>query len=319
MKLLKVKNNKVVDVEVKPFKLEKEIQSLIENNTEDIFELEFIASEFTVGNYRLDSLCYDQESKSFVIIEYKKGNSYSVIDQGYTYLQLLLNNKSDFILKLSHHQNKILKIEEVDWTQSKIIFISQAFNSYQKDSVNFKNLPFELYEIKRFGNDTILLDKHETKSKESIDNFSDIKNNNVINQVNKEIKVYDEDFHLNKTSEALIDKWNAIKEVLGSLENIEINSKKHYISITLNNKAIGYFHMRKSNIVIDIPRGNINVDGSESKNYFSIDDPKGIASERSWQWKSGAKGTIYNISFTKNDDLEYLMFLLKQKVDNLNK
>ena len=36
-----------------------------------------------------------------------------------------------------------LKVDEIDWSQSKIIFVSPSFNSYQKDSVNFKNLPFE--------------------------------------------------------------------------------------------------------------------------------------------------------------------------------
>ena len=37
-----------------------------------------------------------------------------MIDQGYTYLQLLLNNKSDFLLTLSQHLNKVLKhIEEL--------------------------------------------------------------------------------------------------------------------------------------------------------------------------------------------------------------
>ena len=57
-----------------------------------------------------------------MFIEYKKGNSYSVIDQGYTYLQLLLNNKSDFVLVLSHHLNKVLKTDEINWSGSKIVF-----------------------------------------------------------------------------------------------------------------------------------------------------------------------------------------------------
>ena len=69
----------------------------------------------------------------------------------------MLNNKSDFVLALSKHMNKVVDVENIDWSQSKIIFISQSFNSYQKDSVNFKNLPFELYEIKRFDNNTIIL------------------------------------------------------------------------------------------------------------------------------------------------------------------
>ena len=81
------------DVDIKPFKKEIEIQRLVEENCETIFQLDFIIKELTVGNYRVDSLCFDHENNSFVIIEYKKGNSYSVIDQGYTYLQLLLNNK----------------------------------------------------------------------------------------------------------------------------------------------------------------------------------------------------------------------------------
>ena len=168
MNLFKIKDGKIETIELKPFKLERDIQHLIEGNTAELFQLEFVRSEFTVGKYRVDTLCYDPEVNSFVIIEYKKGNSYSVIDQGYTYLQLLLNNKSEFILTLSQEKNKIYRTEDIDWSQSRIIFISPSFNSYQKDSVNFRNIPFELYEIKRFENNTFILNKHETSSKENI-------------------------------------------------------------------------------------------------------------------------------------------------------
>ena len=61
--------------------------------------MEFVKSELTIQNFRLDTLCFNKMSNSFVIIEYKKGTNYSVIDQGYTYLSTLLNNKSDFILE----------------------------------------------------------------------------------------------------------------------------------------------------------------------------------------------------------------------------
>ena len=109
--------------------------------------------------FSYDTLCFDEENNYFVIIEYKKGNSYSVVDQGYTYLQLLLNNKSDFVLALTQEKNRIFRMEDIDWSQSRIIFISPSFNSYQKDSINFRNIPFELYEIKRFQKDTFILDK----------------------------------------------------------------------------------------------------------------------------------------------------------------
>ena len=62
----------------------------------------------------------------------------------------MLNNKSDFVLEYNESTNSGLKRDQVDWTQSRVIFISTSFNSFQTDSVNFKDIPFELYQVKRF-------------------------------------------------------------------------------------------------------------------------------------------------------------------------
>jgi predicted transport protein len=317
VELFKIKENKIEAVELKPFKLERDIQHLIEGNTEELFQLEFVRSEFTVGKYRVDTLCYDPETNSFVIIEYKKGSSYSVIDQGYTYLQLLLNNKSDFILTLSQEKNKIFRTEDIDWSQSRIIFISPSFNSYQKDSVNFRNIPFELYEIKRFENDTFILNKHETSSKENIDSLSNTKTGSVIKEVSKEVKVLDEESHTSKLEEALKEKWEQLKEQLLELDDIELDPKKYYINAKVNSKSVAYFNFRKSSLAIEIPRGNLNPDGTTSKNFFNFDDPKNLSEERTWEWKNGTKGNIYLIKFDKKTDLDYTMFLLKQKYKSL--
>ena len=299
-----------------PFRLESEIQKLIEANTDTIFGIEFIRTEFQVDKYRVDSLCFDHENNSFVIVEYKKGNSYSVIDQGYTYLQLLLNNKSDFILALSQHRKKVLDVKDVDWSASKIIFISQSFNAFQKDSVNFKNLPFELYEIKRFENDIIVLNEHRATSKESITEIANPNRQSVISSVSKEVKVYDEEDHTQGMELTVKQAWEDLKDRFEDLNDTELTPKKHYISLTLNNKVVAYFNFRKASITIEIPRGNLNPDGSTSRNYFTLDDPKGIAKEHSWTWKNGTQGTIYVIKFTPKTDLDYLMFLLKQKLTN---
>ena len=101
MDLYNYKNNKLESVQVESFKLEKDIQFLVEKNLKTLFNLELISSEFTVGEFRLDSLSFDNETNSFVVIEYKKGSSYSIIDQGYSYMSIMLNNKSDFILNIA--------------------------------------------------------------------------------------------------------------------------------------------------------------------------------------------------------------------------
>lgn len=112
------------------FKFERELQQLTEKNLHSLLRLNFIRSEFSLNNFRIDTLAFDPEAKSFIIIEYKRDKNFSVIDQGYAYLSLMLNNKADFILEYNESQNKSLKRTDVDWTQSKVIFISPLFTTY---------------------------------------------------------------------------------------------------------------------------------------------------------------------------------------------
>ena len=316
MDLYKIKRNSLEPIERESFKLEKDIQSVVESNIEMLFGLEFVKSEFSLGGFRLDSICFDNETNSFVIIEYKKGSSYSVIDQGYSYLSLMLNNKSDFILEYNETKKKILKRDDVDWSQSRIIFISPSFSSYQKNSVNFKDVPFELWEIKRFSNNTIGLDQHISTSKESIQKIDSSKDS-VIRKVGKEVKVYEENDQISKCSKSLIENWNKLKEYFSNLEGVEIVPKRSYISLMIGKKNVSFFNFRKETILIELLRGQISPDGTKSKNYFNLDDPKKVSKESGWKWKSGTKGKVYKILFDKNSDTYYIMFLINQKYKNL--
>ena len=174
MDLYNIKKENLEPIDRDPFKLEKDIQSLVENNMDTLFGVEFVKSEFSLNEFRLDSLCFDHDTNSFVIVEYKRGSSYSVIDQGYSYLSLMLNNKSDFILEYNETKNKSIKRNDVDWSQSRIIFISTSFSTYQKNSVNFKDIPFELWEIKQYSNKSISLNPILSNSKESVENISKV-------------------------------------------------------------------------------------------------------------------------------------------------
>lgn len=316
MKLFDITNKKVEEVEQIHFKLEKDIQNLIETNVETFFGLKFIISEFSVDKYRIDTLCFNEETNSFVIIEYKKGNSYSVIDQGYTYLQLLLNNKSDFLLILSQHFNKVMRFEEVDWSQSRIIFVSPSFNSFQRDSVNFKDLPFELWEIKRYSNNSVILNQHHSNSKESIEILSP-SNESIVHKVNQEVRVYSNEDHISNLLPIMVEKWESILEGLDELSGVELIPKRHYIGFVFNGKTVCYSVFRKNFIYFDVLRGNVNTDGTFSKNYFTIDDPKSISTEKSRDLNSGSKQMFYRISVDSKFDISYLFFLLKQKYNGL--
>ena len=69
MDLYKINKSNLEEINQESFNLEKEIQSLVEKNLETLFNLEFISTEFTVGDFRIDTLSYDNENNNFVIIE----------------------------------------------------------------------------------------------------------------------------------------------------------------------------------------------------------------------------------------------------------
>ena len=317
MDLYSIKGDRLNSVELKSFKKEREIQDIVEKNTETLFDVDFVSSEFKIGEFRIDTLCFDNETNSFVIIEYKKGSSYSVIDQGYSYLSKMLNNKDSFILEYCRKKKVSVDIE-VDWSQSRIIFVSPSFNSYQKNSVNFKDMnKFELWEIKRFDNDTIVLNQHQSKSNESIEKVVG-NSDSIINKVNKEIKVYQEEDHTSKISKELLENWEQFKDLINELGELEVVPKGPYMSIMCGSKTLCYCNFKTTHILVEMVRGTLKKDGTKSKNFFNIDDPKKISKPYSWNWKNGTKGNIYKIRFDEKSDLDYLMFLIKQKYNSIN-
>ncbi len=316
MNLYISENNKLKQIDKDTFDLEKDIQSLVETNLETIFNLEFVSSEFIINEFRIDTLAYDNENNCFVIIEYKKGSSYSVIDQGYSYMSTMLNNKSDFILEYIEKTNNTLKKTDIDWSQSRIIFVSPSFNSYQKNSVNFKDVPFELWEIKKFEKNIVSLNHLTPTSKESINKIQKNKSS-IISNVGREVKVYDEKDHTSKTNEKVANHWEKLKERLLELEGVKFVFRKNHVSLFIDSRVITYYNFNKSSIRIDIVRGSVYLDGSKSKKFFTLDDPKKVAGDYSKKMHSGYTEMGYTIKFDEKIDLDYLMFLINQKYNDL--
>ena len=154
-----------------PFTSEDEIKTTCEKNINTFFSLQFVASEFRFKNFRLDTLAFDPDTNAFVIIEYKKGDKYSIVDQGFAYLSQMLRNKEVFSHKYNTTFDRSLKSSSFDWARSKIIFISQSFTPYQQNLVCFKELPIELHLIKRYSGNIITLEKLSSQETISLTNL----------------------------------------------------------------------------------------------------------------------------------------------------
>lgn len=301
MPLFSIGTQKLEYIKESPFKLEREIQKLTEQNIETLLHLDFIRSEFSLNNFRIDTLAFDLEAKAFIIIEYKRDKTFSVIDQGYAYLSLMLNNKADFILEYNEYKNQSLKRADIDWTQSKVIFVSPSFTTYQREAINFKDLPIELWEVKKFENNTISFEQvQKASAKESIKTIS--RSDDAVETVSKEVKVYTEQDHLQKVDFETRELYEQFKERLLNMDdNVTAYPKKQTIGFKINN-----------NIFCDIV-----LQGKGLKIYLNLksgelEDQKNVSRDVSniGHWGNGA----YEIKMADFEDIDYILSLLKQSL-----
>lgn len=287
-------------VKEKPFKLEKEIQSLFEKNLLEIMGLEMVNSEFVIKGKRIDTLGFDTQSKAFVIIEYKRDKNVSVIDQGFTYLSLMLENKADFVLTYNETLKKSIHSTTVDWSQTRVAFVSTSFTENQRLATNFKDIAIELWEVKRYENDLISINPiKKTRAAESIKPFT--QSNTTIKSVIDEIKVYTEEDHTKGYPEEIIELYESFKNaILNLADDIEIVPKKLYIAFKKSKNISDIVITKKGiRIFINMKKGQ-------------LDDPKNIIRDvsQTGHWGNGD----YEIFVTDTLFLEYIMSLIKQAI-----
>ncbi len=279
------------------FKLEKDIQHLTERNLEKIFGLEFVRSELALNGFRIDTLAFDPEAYSFVIVEYKRDKNFSVIDQGFAYLSLMLNNKADFILEYNELKDTILKRDDIDWSQSRVLFVSTSYTTHQRASINFRDLPIELWEVKKYENGIVSFNQVKAdNAQESVKKITD--QDKSLEQVRKEIKVYTEQEHIECGSEEIIELYEKLKNAILNLGNIELKPKKKYLAFVAHTNVVDTVIQRKSiKCFLNLRKGD-------------LDDPKDIARDVSniGHWGNGD----YEITLSDDENLEYIMSLIKQ-------
>ena len=300
MKIFTSKKGQLSQLKQQKFKLEKDIQRLFEENLTLLSGYIFIRSEFSIKNSRIDTLAFDPETQAFVIIEYKRQQNSSVVDQGISYLNLMLEYKADFIVEYNEKQKFPLKRNDVDWSQSKVVFVSPAFNDFQIQATNFKDLPIELWEVNRFDNDIITLNIiNKSKSAPNIKAVSIEKSEEF--STLKEIKVYQESDHLSDKSDFIQELYEDFKQGILNLDpDIEINTRKLYIAFK-KDRNIADIRIQQKNlkIWINLP-------------YGEVDDPKNLAKNVSntGHWGNGD----YEITIESTQYLEYIMSLIKQAI-----
>jgi len=299
MHLYNLKSKESISIiKEKPFKLEREIQALFENNLNELMNLQLVKSEFSIKNKRIDTLAYDTQSNAFIIIEYKRSKNISVVDQGFTYLSLMLENKADFIVEYNETLKTSLKRTDVDWSQTRVVFVSTGFTENQRTATNFKDIAIELWEVKRYENDLISINQiRKSRSAESIKPITST--NKKLEKISKEIKVYLEEDHT-------VDKSDGVVELYETFKNAILNFKDD-IEIIPRKKRIAF---KGSHIICDILIQKNAIKLWVNLKSGELDDPKKLMRDVSTigHWGNGD----YELIVKNTDNLEYIMSLIKQ-------
>lgn len=286
-----------IELKQQDFCNEKELQRFFEKNLNKIINCQFIDTEFSVGNFRIDTLAFDEESKSFRIIEYKNVKNYSLVDQGYTYLKLVLERKADFVLQYNIKTKKSFTLKDIDWSQTRIIFVSPTYTQYQLNASDFKNMPIELLKITRYENDIVDI---EFIKKESNVKIEDIYKDSEQEKVNKEIKVYTEEDHLNNVPEKIRNLYEVLKEKILELDDIDVDVKKVYIAFKGITNIVDVEIFKKYLVLtLNIKKGN-------------LEDPFNIAEDIS---NIGHHGNgDYRLFIKQIDEIDNAIYLIKQSL-----
>lgn len=132
--------------------LEKELQTVIENNMNTFFGVTFLASEYrTTDGGRMDSIGID-ENHCPVIFEYKRSMKENVINQGLFYLNWLLDHKDSFKV-LVIEKLGLKAADDIDWTMPRVVCIAGDFTKYDESAIKQMNRNISLIRYKKFGDD----------------------------------------------------------------------------------------------------------------------------------------------------------------------
>lgn len=251
MPLYSISSTSLTAIHEEKFALEKELQSLVEKNLGVLFGLEFIATEFKIENFYIDTLAFDPESNSFVILEYKRDKSFTVVDQGVHYLSLLLTHQVDFLYALSQKRKKLLQLSDIDWKSPRVLFLARAFNAYQIGSTGFRDFPIELWQVTRYANNT--LDLEQIESPASSASLTSVVKTPQAKKIVAEIKEPTAEEIIKSGNQKLQEIFEQLRpQILALDERIKENPRQSYIGYRFHGTNLIYVSFRKDHLSLSI-------------------------------------------------------------------
>lgn len=237
MAIFEIEKGKAKRVRLSEFKLEKDLQRLIEENIGIIFNCQLIATEFSTGNIhsgRIDSLAISEDFNP-VIIEYKKVASSDLINQSLYYLHWIRDHKGDFQVAANKALGKNI---DVDWSDIRVICIAPEYKKYDLHAVQVMGANIELWQYKIYENGILNIEEVYKRTNTNSREFEDYNEKNPVMveagkkaAITRKNAVYTIEEHFDNLDKSLVDLFNTVRDYITSLDSsIEELPKKNYIA-----------------------------------------------------------------------------------------
>jgi predicted transport protein len=298
MALFKINGSTVKKITAKDLDLEKKLQSLFEQNLDELLNIIFLAHEYSTSfGGRIDTLGMDKNG-SPCIIEYKKNQNDNVINQGLSYLKWLLDHKEKLEILC---QNKKLDFE-IDWDSPRVICIAESYSKFDLDTADILPINIELLRY-RIYDENILYLEPENYQKVKISTSGIIKKGKTQKAKDTQLqKVYSIEDHLAGINKETLDLFQDLRERVLSLDqNIIEEAKAKYIAYKTSTNFVDVVVKQYGlKIFLNIKSGQLN-------------DPQNIARDLTKPKPIGHWGNgDYEVKFESAKDADAVFSLIKQ-------
>lgn len=301
MALFKINGSVVKKIIAKDLDLEKNLQSLFEQNLEEVLNIVFLAHEYSTSfGGRIDTLGIDKNG-SPCIIEYKKNQNDNVINQGLSYLKWLLDHKEKLEILCQNNKVDI----EIDWDSPRVICIAESYNKYDLDTADILPINIELLRY-RIYDENILFLEPENYQKVKISTSGIIKKAKTQKTKDTQLqKVYSIDDHLAGINKETLDLFQDLRECILSLDqNIIEEAKAKYIAYKTSTNFVDVVVKQYGlKIFLNVKSGQLN---DPQKLARDLTKPKPIG-----HWGNGD----YEVKFENANETDAVFALIKQSYD----
>jgi len=301
MALFKITGSTVKKIIAKDLDLEKNLQSLFEQNLDEVLNISFLAHEYSTSfGGRIDTLGIDKNG-SPCIIEYKKNQNDNVINQGLSYLKWLLDHKEKLEILCQNYKINI----EIDWDSPRVICIAENYSKFDLDTADILPINIELLRY-RIYDENILYLEPENYQKVKISTSGIIKKaKSQKTKDNPLQKVYSIDDHLAGINKETLDLFQDLREKILTLDkNIIEEAKAKYIAYKTSTNFVDVVVKQYGlKIFLNVKSGQLN---DPQKLARDLTKPKPIG-----HWGNGD----YEVKIESLNEVDVVFALIKQSYD----